>query len=304
MSNVNSQLFITMFIILLGYIVKRLNIITEKDGQSIAKVVFNITLPALIITTFSSIKIDYSLGLVSLINILYNFFMIALMFILFRKSSRTEKGMYSTILPSFNIGLFAFPIIDAIWGQASIKYLAMFDIGNAFIIFVVVYLLASYLSTNESKIEFKSIFKKLTSSVPLMVYLISIILNISGVKLPSFIIDVSGIIAKANMPLSLLVLGIYLSFNFEKYYFKNMLKVLAIRYITGLTVGIILFFILPFEPMLRYTLLIGLILPISLTAIPYSVQFNYNSKFVGTTANLTNVISFVIMWIIFAIAKL
>ena len=304
MSNVNSQLFITMFIILLGYIVKRLNIITEKDGQSVEKVVFNITLPALIITTFSSIKIDYSLGLVSLINILYNFFMIALMFILFRKSSRTEKGMYSTILPSFNIGLFAFPIIDAIWGQASIKYLAMFDIGNAFIIFVVVYLLASYLSTNESKIEFKSIFKKLTSSVPLMVYLISIILNISGVKLPSFIIDVSGIIAKANMPLSLLVLGIYLSFNFEKYYFKNMLKVLAIRYITGLTVGIILFFILPFEPMLRYTLLIGLILPISLTAIPYSVQFNYNSKFVGTTANLTNVISFVIMWIIFAIAKL
>ena len=47
-------------------------------------------------------------------------------------------------------------------------------------------------------------------------------------------------------------------------------------------------------------MLIGFILPISFTVIPYSVEFGYDTKFVGTVNNLTIVISFLLMWGIIA----
>ena len=39
------------------------------------------------------------------------------------------------IVPGFNIGLFAYPLVEGIWGQEGIKYFGMFDMGNAFIVF-------------------------------------------------------------------------------------------------------------------------------------------------------------------------
>jgi predicted permease len=96
--------------------------------------------------------------------------------------------------------------------------------------------------------------------------------------------------------------GVFLAFNFEKSYWQNMLKVMAIRYTLGISIGAILFFLLPFNSMFRYTLLLGLILPIGLTVIPYSVQFGYDRKYVGTVTNFTIVIRFVLMWIVFSLA--
>jgi predicted permease len=56
-----TAMLIIMLIIALGYISKRFNIIREEDGEGIAKVIFNFSLPALAITTFSTITADFSL---------------------------------------------------------------------------------------------------------------------------------------------------------------------------------------------------------------------------------------------------
>ncbi|MFK4997972.1 AEC family transporter [Bacillus sp. N9] len=60
-----------LFIIAIGYILKRMNILKEKDGEAIARVIFNITLPSLIIVTFHSEKIEYSLIMLPAIVLMY-----------------------------------------------------------------------------------------------------------------------------------------------------------------------------------------------------------------------------------------
>ncbi|HBN84162.1 MAG TPA: malonate transporter [Clostridiales bacterium] len=301
MGNVNTQFILSMLIIVLGYFAKRIGLLTEKDGEGISKVVFNISLPALVIKTFSAITVEASLIWLPVINMLYGAFIAFLGFLLIKDTDRKRRGMLIYLLPGFNVGLFAYPLVEAVWGQNALKYFGMFDMGNAIILFGLCYIIAGHFSSETEKADFKSIAKKLVKSVPLVSYILTLTLNLTNIGFPKIVVDVCDILSKANMPLSLLLLGIYLSFTFEKSYWKDIGKVLATRYITGAIIGGILYFILPFEPLFRTTLLIGMILPIGMAVIPYSIQFDYDRRFVGTTTNLTVIISFGLMWLIMSL---
>ncbi|MGV9173434.1 MAG: AEC family transporter, partial [Promethearchaeia archaeon] len=48
MTDPNLVFFLSLAIILIGYLIKRANIISEEEGKGIAKLIINVTLPALI----------------------------------------------------------------------------------------------------------------------------------------------------------------------------------------------------------------------------------------------------------------
>lgn len=298
MNSINSQFLISMLIIVLGYICKRLNIVKEEDGEGLARIVINVTLPCLIINTFSTLKVEPSLVKLTFINMLYGFSMTGIGLYVFRKKKRRIKGVLLMLLPAFNIGLFAYPLVQAIWGHEGVKYFGMFDLGNSFIIFGLCYIIASYFSDEAGKLDIKETAGKVFKSIPLVTYIIAVIINILGLHLPKMAIDFSSAISKANMPMSLLLLGIYLSFKFDLRQFKDIASVLALRYIIGFTVGILFFILSPFDKMSKYTLLIGFILPTASAIIPFSIEFNYDQKFIGILSNMTILISFVLVWFI------
>ncbi|MFX0007239.1 MAG: AEC family transporter [Promethearchaeota archaeon] len=303
MTDVNYIFLLSLTMIIIGYILKKLNIISEKNGETIAKVVFNVTLPALIISVVSSTEITPSLGLITLISILYCIPIIILTLFLFKKYPREIKGLIFMAVIGFNVGHFAYPLIQGIWNEEGLKYIAMFDIGNAVVVFVIVYILGLIFSPkndfHDKKELVKTILKKLLKSAPLMSYFIAISINLFNVTLPLFIVDLLDVLSRANMALTLLLLGIFLNFKFERTQWKNILKVVIIRYSFGLVVGLLLFFTLPFDLLYRGILAIALILPIGLAIIPFAVEFNYTEKrFAGTLTNLTIIISFILVWIV------
>ncbi|WP_278279579.1 MULTISPECIES: AEC family transporter [Clostridium] len=297
-SSVNYQFISFVIIITLSYILKRFGLIKEADGDGMARILFNVTLPALIIDTFNSMKLDSSLIILTIIGAIYGLAMSFLGVFIFRKAPQNVRGALSMVVPGFNVGLFAYPIIEAIFGKPGLKYIGMFDIGNSIPIFVFCYIIASLFSTSEANIGIKEITKKSFASLPLMSYIIALLINLSGLHFPSPVISICKIISKANMPLSLLLLGVCLNFSIDKIYYKSIAKILFVRYSFGLVIGIILFFVLPFNLTFRYTILIGLILPIGMAVIPYAVQFNYDKKLVGTLCNITMILSFIMIWII------
>jgi predicted permease len=298
MENFNSQFVISFIIIALGYCLKKWHILKEKDGEAMARLIFNVTLPSLIIVTFHRITIDSSLIMLMVLGFVYGIIVAVLGLFLFRKEERRNKGMLGMLIPGFNIGLFAYPLVQGIWGEAGLKYFGMFDIGNAIITFGVSYLIGSYYAKEGVVLNFRHVAGKMGKSIPLMTYVIIFIVNITGLPLPTAVIDISSVISQANMPLSLLLLGIYLNFSFEKAHWKGIGRVLGLRYGVGLVVGTLGFFLLPVDDMFRYTVLIGLILPMASSVLPYSVEFKYNQRFVGTAANLSILISFVLLWVI------
>ncbi|MYL34501.1 AEC family transporter [Pontibacillus yanchengensis] len=296
MDSFNSQFLYSVLIIALGYILKRTNLIKEQDGEGLARIIFNLTLPSLLIVTFHDIEIDSSLILLIVIAIVYGLIQAALGLLLFKNEEKRTKGMLSMMAPGFNIGLFAFPLVEAIWGEEGLKYFGMFDFGNALIVFGVIYVIGSIYSDAGERKDLRHMVGKVTKSVPLITYVIVCTLNFTGVTIPSVIIEVSETISVANMPLSLLLLGIYLNFSFAKGSSSQIIKLLSLRYVVGLGIGILMFVFLPFESMFKYTVLIALILPMSASVLPYAVEFDYDRKFVGTVSNITIIVSFFLLW--------
>ncbi|NYE06481.1 hypothetical protein F4694_003261 [Bacillus niacini] len=296
----NQEFLYIIIIIGFGYLLKRLNILQEKDGSVISKIIFKITLPALVLVTFDSVKIETSLILLPVIVLAFGIITACLGLFVFKNEDRELKGSLLMLSSGFNVGLFAFPLVYAIWGIDGLTYFSMFDVGSSFIVFGICFIFASYYSEEGLKLNPVEILKKLGKSIPLMTYLIASILNLIHIQLPDTIINVASKISGANMPLSLLLLGLFLNFKFDKQFLKPMMKFLAFRYGLGLIVGLVLYFILPFDTMFRYTILIGMLLPVAASALTFAVEFKYSTnstRFIATMSNITILISIVILYI-------
>ena len=297
MHSVNLSFLLSFVIIALGYLAKRTRIVQESDGDGISRIVFNFTLPATVITAFSNIQIDKALFAMPFINIVYCTIMLVLSFVIYRKQPRKEKGMLTMQFAAFNVGLFAYPLVESVWGNDGLKYFGMFDMGNSLMVFCVSYVIACVYANGHAKVDYKVLLRKVFSSIPFLAYIITLVLSVLHVSYPPFFLTLCKTIAKANMPLSLLLLGLFLSFSFESKHWRRMFQMLAIRYSIGITVGVILYMVLPFDKMFRVTLLLAFCLPISLAVVPYAVECGYDKKFVGTVNNASIIISFFLMWV-------
>ena len=204
---------------------------------------------------------------------------------------------------SLNIGLFAYPLVETIWPKNGMIYFGMADIGGAIIMFGVTYFVGSYYSEGSDQFNFKFLGKKLISSVPLVTYIVMFILNMANIHLPKASIDFFTIISKANMPLSMILLGIMLSFRIEKQFLPIAVKYLIVHYGLGCIAGLLVHFFLPTsDDMIKTTLLITWLLPVGVAIIPYSIQFKYKTlPLVGMVTNISIVISIIIIYIYQAI---
>jgi hypothetical protein len=277
-------------------------VITEKDGRLLSKIILNLTLPALIIKTIAEIRISWEIALIPFMIMGFGLVSLIIAKLTFRKLEGSKQGDFLMATQGFNIGLFAYPFIEGYWGQEGMQYIAMLDLGNAPLIFGIAFIIACmYSPNNTEKPTKKELFKRLIIHVPLMSFFLALFLSLGQVELPELVLSVLDTISRANRFLVFLVLGIYFNLPKEKTQWVNITKVLVIRYALGIIFGLLLFFYLPFNEVYRGVLLIGFILPIGMAIIPYAVEQNLDEKVAGTLVNLSNLISFALMWFLMAV---
>ena len=297
------QFIIIILLIALGYLLKRINFIKSADSQVLSTLVLNVTLPSLVIVNLNSANLDLSFSILPIMMLIYGILAKVIMVVLFRKYDNHVKGSVGTMAASLNIGLFAYPLVETIWPKNGMIYFGMADIGGAIIMFGVTYFVGSYYSEGSDQFNFKFLGKKLISSVPLVTYIVMFILNMANIHLPKASIDFFTIISKANMPLSMILLGIMLSFRIEKQFLPIAVKYLIVHYGLGCIAGLLVHFFLPTsDDMIKTTLLITWLLPVGVAIIPYSIQFKYKTlPLVGMVTNISIVISIIIIYIYQAI---
>ncbi len=289
----------TLTIVAIGFLLKKVGVLSSEHGKSLSRIIINITLPALILQTISTIKLDFSLFLAPLICLLHSVFVSSLSGLLFKNEIHCNKGISRMCSVGFNIGLFAYPIISGLFGSSGLSIMAMLDFGNAFVVFGLSYFLGYMYSGNRAgkKLTLAELLTLFATSIPFMSYLIAIFMNLSGLRFSGFPSDVLNVLSQANTGMALIVLGLTLRFNFESSGWKLIAKVLGLRYIAGFAVGLLLYLFLPFSHLYRSVIFIGLLLPAGMAIIPYSVEFEYDANITGTIANFTMIISFVLMWL-------
>ena len=297
------QFIIIILLIALGYLLKRINFIKSADSQVLSTLVLNVTLPSLVIVNLNSANLDLSFSILPIMMLIYGILAKVIMVALFRKYDNHVKGSVGMMAASLNIGLFAYPLVETIWPKNGMIYFGMADIGGAIIMFGVTYFVGSYYSEGSDQFNFKFLGKKLISSIPLVTYIVMFILNMANIHLPKASIDFFTIISKANMPLSMILLGIMLSFRIEKQFLPIAVKYLIVHYGLGCIAGLLVHFFLPTsDDMIKTTLLITWLLPVGVAIIPYSIQFKYKTlPLIGMVTNISIVISIVILYVYQAI---
>lgn len=293
------QFVMIILLIALGYFLKRINYLKATDSQVLSTLVLNVTLPSLVIVNLNSADLNMSFSILPIMMIVYGIVAKIIVIWFFRKYSNQMRGSVGMMTGSMNIGLFAYPLVNAIWPEKGMVYFGMADIGGAMIMFGLTYFVGSYFSEGGDQFNFKFLGKKLIQSVPLVTYIVMFTLNMSNIHIWKPAIDFFSILSKANMPLSMILLGVMLSFSIDREYLPVTIKYLCLHYGLAIVAGTLVHFFLPVsDPMIKTTLLITWLLPVGVAIIPYSIQFKYKTlPFVGMVTNLTIIISIDILYV-------
>ena len=197
-----------------------------------------------------------------------------------------------------NLGLFAFPILESLFGPEGIKIAAIMDIGNAITILGISYLTGAYYSPlpGKSKRTYKSLFADFLKSTPLIAYFIGIVMNVMGLHFPAAAVEWLSIISRANQFLILIVLGLVLNLDWRIHGKNGVIRLILLRLLVSSILSVILWNFLPYDLMVRKIILLCLFLPVGFTIVPFSMELGYDRKTAGAMINISLVLGFFIMW--------
>lgn len=302
LADANAIFIVSLLVIALGALLKRVGALRDEDGQTLARVALNVTLPAVVLSTVPSIALDASLALLPLIGLVHCSAVLTLAFRIFRHEADRTRAVLLMTSTGFNVALFAFPIVEALWGAAGLQRLAMFDAGNAIVLLGVNYLIASWYGTRAAggvpKLTLGFVGANLLKSAPLVSFAVAIVLNLLHLRLPPLAASLVGILAKANTPVVLLLLGVYLDLRLSRSELGHLAAILALRYGAGAVTGLACWFLLPFGAEYRTILLVGLLLPVGTSVSAFAGTFGLDRRLASIITNVTLLVSFGLMWLI------
>lgn len=253
-------------IIILGFLLRRFGFFKEGDFQILSKITLKITLPAAIVVSFSQIEVQASMLTISLIALLCGILYMIIAFVINSRADRKRQAFEVLNLPGYNIGLFAMPFVGGFMGAIGSVTTSLFDTGNAFVCLGGSYGVASSINDG-SGFSGKRIIKALVTSMPFMTYIVMILLNLLGLKLPSPVISYAETIRGANTFMAMLMLGVGFKLEANKSQIFQIVKLVLIRYTVAAILACVFYFLLPFSLEIRQTLVLLAFSPIG-AAVP------------------------------------
>lgn len=298
MDQANLVFLVTLCIVGLGFSLKHWGIVREQDGKVLSRILMHTTFPALMIVSTLRVPLTLNLIAIPLVSIAMGSALLLLAWLSFAKQPARLRAVLTMGIGAFNIGMFGFPIVEGIWGRDALVYAVLYDIGNTMVIFGIIYPIGYYFATGGvERPPLGAIVRRVLRLPPFLGMLLGLTLNLLSVDLNPVLFNALDVLAKANKSLVLLLLGIYLSFQLEKKQQLAIFKLLVLRYASGLTAIALLYLVLPAPTLLRTTLTVCILLPIGMTVLPFSDEFDFDSRVAGTLVNLSLVISFGLLWL-------
>lgn len=132
-----TRILLTAAYTVLGYLVKRAGILQYDDGKVMMKFVVNVTLPALLFYTLTHSGPLFGPGapLVFGTAIVASAAVMGGAYVMYRKRPSYERGLLLGCLTGVNLGTFAYPFLEAVWGADGLRLAALYDIPNGIIVF-------------------------------------------------------------------------------------------------------------------------------------------------------------------------
>ena len=260
-------------IIFLGFILKKIGLFHDKDFSVLSNVVLKITLPGAIITNFANKELDPSMFALTLLGILCGAIYITLGFLLNLKNTKDQRAFEILNLPGYNIGCFALPFVQSFLGPIGVIATCLFDIGNGFICLGTAFSIAVMVKDG-GKFSLKRVIRTLLKSIPFILYVIMPILCLAHVPIPTAITSFAGIVGNANAFMAMFMVGVGFKLSANRTQTGKIIKVLAVRFGVAAILALCFYFLLPFSPEVRKTLVLLVFSPIGAAVPAFTSEMN------------------------------
>ncbi len=204
-----NQIIILGILVLIGAIGSWIKFITKEVRDSISKLVFYFTLPALIITTFSTMNLTKEIMVNGIWIIVFTNIAILLFYFFGKFSSllfklKNQKASVHTVHTMFgNIVYLGFPLIAALYPQKeSMLFAALYYFVSTYILWSI----GIIIITNRKDAKLSDLLKNLFNPNTLA-FAIGIFMMLTNVRFPIIVNDALSLLGKVTSPISMIYIG-------------------------------------------------------------------------------------------------
>lgn len=294
MKEILVQAFAFCFMIFLGFLMKRMGLLSKADGGTLSVIIVNITLPATVIVSLANVVVSGTLFFLLVMGIVMNILVILIGSQISKKRSALERQFQMYSMSGYNIGNFSLPFIQGFYPLA-VPFLLMFDIGNSVMLTGGSTILIEKMVGSKQDTNAQKIILSLLKSVPFTAYLLMLLLRIGDIKLPLELLSALEMVAKANGFLSMFMIGLYFEVRLPKRALHLVKEVLLWRYLCGGVLALVFAFVIPLSPLLRIVLVVLSVAPMPTFSVINSVKAGMPEETVGFTSSASILISLVLM---------
>lgn len=179
------NIFVMFIFILIGFFIRKKNIIDDYTANGISKILINISIPAAIVSSMISQPFEIqrlgNIGFLIIVTVssFFIFLFFGILVAKFLNISYDRVGIYACSITFSNVAFMGIPIIASIWGYNGVFYISIANIP----FFILVPIAASLFIKGKSE---KSKFKL---DINVMASLIGFLIYISQNYTPLFILD-------------------------------------------------------------------------------------------------------------------
>ena len=277
MANVLLRSLGFLLVILATFTLKKVGMFRKEDGQFLAKLMVNVTMPCALLSAGKNIEFSPQLLIAFGLGICSNLILIACGLTsasLTRYDSKT-KGIYVINCAGFSVGSFTLPFVQYFFDSSVLPYLCMFDIGNAIMGLGINNAIGGAVAKTGEKPSVQGTIKNLFSNPPFSVYLIVIFFAILHISLPEGLLTVVSIAGNANAFVTMGMIGLLLEISMPKGDVGKTFQVLLTRLIGQVIVSLLIWFLLPLPEQAKMVLILCIVTPIT------SVAPVFTKKMVG-----------------------
>lgn len=273
-----------ILIFVLGYIIKKLKILDKNNADLLLKLVFYISLPALIILSIAKIEITSDFIFLPIIPVLVILSIFVVSYFIGKLFNLPRKtfGVYLIGTLIMNIG-FTLPFFIAAYGNEGLARISIFNVGQGFLTFTFTYFLAC--KYGNDKVDHKTMIKKFALLPPIWALLIGIILNFTNVTIPSVVDSFLQIIGDLTTPLVMLSLGIYFTPKIIK--LLPLSSAIITRMGLGLLLGFLFVKLFDLDGLNRLIVLIGSAAPVGYNTLVFSSLESLDKEFAASLVSFS-----------------
>ncbi|UZN23568.1 hypothetical protein GM182_06870 [bacterium 3DAC] len=298
-------------IMLLAYLYKVLSpSINEKDGDRLTKIVYNITLPLLLLYVSYTANIPKDMWLVPIIAFIAIMLTWVIIKLLFAEFVPPDEGKLLEITATMgNTAYMGYPIVESLLGVSALTYAVAYNITQTTTFLTIIY------PTLGGKGKKKKIL-----SPPLIGFIIGFLLRfIIPMTPPSWasgwdiVISIAETVGKTSSPLIMLSLGLITSFRgifqYIRFLFFTFIGKFVITPVVHLGVVLVALYLLPLIPNITHlsylaamAIMLQATMPVMMASVIYASGAGLDSKKAAAAVTLTTVASLMLIpvfyWII------